>query len=266
MQKFSIKNRKGLEIVGVVSAPENSKGLAFTIHGLGGFKEQSHIMVLVDALLENGYTVVNFDTTNSLGESQGKYENATVQLHYEDLVDVISWAKVQDWYKEPFILVGHSLGGYAVARYAEEYPSEVEALFPYALMVAGELSYKASEMFEPEKLKEWRETGWKVEESNSKPGIIKKLPWSHMEERLKHDLRPNAYKLSMPVLFIVGENDKACTSGNQHLLYDLIPGPKEIHIIPGAPHTFKESAHLAQSKVIFENWLKKLAIKFYERI
>jgi len=257
-QTFLIANRKGLKIVGNVSIPENPKGLAFTLHGLGGFKEQPHIMVLVDALLENGYTVVNFDATNSIGESGGKYENATMQLHYEDLVDVISWTKNQDWFIEPFILVGHSLGGYAVARYAEDHPKEVKAVFPYAGVVAGELSYKAKEMFEPEKLKSWKETGWSEEKSMSKPGLIKRLPWSHMEERLKHDLRPNASKLTMPVLFIVGDQDKSCSSGTQKILYDLVSGPKEIHIIPGAPHTFRDSKHLAESKEIFNDWLKKI--------
>ncbi|TSC77645.1 MAG: Uncharacterized protein G01um101424_268 [Parcubacteria group bacterium Gr01-1014_24] len=258
-EKFSIKNRKGLEIVGNVSLPENPQGLAFTLHGLGGFKEQPHIMVLVDALLENGYAVVNFDATNSIGESEGKYEDVNMQSHYEDLVDIITWAKTQEWYKEPFILAGHSLGGYAVARYAEEHPKKVKAVFPYALVVAGELSYKAAEMEDSEKLKKWKETGWQERQSSSKPGTKLRLPWSHMEERLKHDVRPKASNLTMPVLLIVGSEDKSCTYGTQHMLYDLIPGPKEIHIIPNAPHTFKDPEHLAQSKVLFNSWLKKLS-------
>lgn len=257
-EKVEIKNRKNQKIVAVINIPENSKGLAFTLHGLGGFKEQPHIMVLVDALLKNGYTVVNFDATNSIGESGGKYENATMKEHYEDLVDVINWAKTQSWYKEPFILAGHSLGGYAVARYAEDYPKEVKAVFPHAGVVAGELSYKAEEMFEPEKLKAWREIGWTTKISASKPGTELHLPWSHMEERLEHDLRPNASKLTMPVLFVVGENDKACSSGNQKALYDIIPGPKEMHIISSAPHTFKDPEHLAQLKIILSNWLNKI--------
>jgi predicted alpha/beta-fold hydrolase len=153
MEKFSINNRKGLKIVGNLSIPENPKGLAFTLHGLGGFKEQPHIMVLVETLLANNYIVVNFDATNSIGESDGKYEDATMQLHYEDLVDVVDWTKTQKWYQEPFVIAGHSLGGYAVARYAEDYPDQVKAVFPYAGVVSGEFSYKATEKFEPEKFK-----------------------------------------------------------------------------------------------------------------
>lgn len=258
-EKFKIKNRKGLEIVGVVSIPENAKGLAFTLHGLGGFKEQPHITTLVDVFLENSYVVVNFDTTNTFGESEGKYEDATMQLHYEDLVDVIAWAKTQKWYKEPFVIAGHSLGGYAVARYAEDYPEEVKAVFPFACVVAGELSHKAAELDDTEKLKEWKETGWQFRKSASKIGLIKKLPWSHMEERLKHDLRPNASKLRMPVLFVVGEKDTSTTPEHQKVFFNVIPSDKkEMHVVGGAPHTFRDPEHLNEVREIFEKWLKKI--------
>lgn len=256
-EKFKIKNRKGLEIVGIVSVPENSRGLAFVMHGLGGFKEQPHTMAMADTLLDNGYIVVNFDATNSFGESEGKYEDATMQLHYEDLVDVIDWTKTQSWYKEPFVLAGHSLGGYAVARYAEDYPKEVKAVFPFALVVAGEFVHEAAEIFDADRFKEWKETGWQIK-VNAKSGLEGKLPWSHMEERLKHDLRPDASKLTMPVLFVVGENDKLCPAEHHKVLYDLAPGPKEMHIVGGAPHTFREPQHLNELKEIFSKWLKKI--------
>lgn len=254
-EKFRIKNRKDLEIVGILSIPEKPKGLAFTMHGLGAFKEHSNTIIIAETLSSDGYSVVNFDATNSIGESEGKYENATVQNHYEDLVDVISWAKKQNWYQEPFILSGNSLGGYASIRYAEDYPVEVKAIFAVAPFLAGELNYKNKEIAKSEELKAWKETGWFTEESKSKPGIIKRLPWSHMEERLEHDLRPNIYKLTMPVCLVVGENDNPET---QKILYELLSGPKEIHIIPDALHVLRTSEQLAQLKNILKEWLEKI--------
>ncbi|MBP6884084.1 MAG: alpha/beta fold hydrolase [Candidatus Pacebacteria bacterium] len=256
--KFQIKNRKDQKIIGILSIPQNPIGLGVIQHGLGGFKEQKHMTSIAETLLNHGYVVVNFDATNSIGESEGNYEQATMQNHYDDLVDVIAWAKTQEWYQEPFVLVGHSLGGYTVARYAEDYPNEVKGVFPHALVVAGELSYKAAEKFESANLKSWEETGWKTEESKSKPGVVKSLPWSHMEERFKHDLRPNAHKLTMPVLFVVGEKDIHCPPIDQQALCDLVAGPKEMHVIVGARHTFKESEHLVQLKDIFGKWLEKI--------
>lgn len=255
MKTFSIQNRKDLKIVLDVSIPENPIGLAFVLHGLGGFKDQKHIQLIADTFFEHGYTVVNFDATNSIGESEGRYEDATMQNHYEDLVDVVAWAKTQDWYMEPFILAGHSLGGYAVAQYAEDFPREVKGVFPFALVVSGELSFEAAKRYKKEETDAWKETGWTYRKSNSKPGIEMKLPWSHMEERLKHDLRPNADKLTMPVLFLMGEKDESCPPDQEKILFGLVPGKKEFHTIPDAPHTFRTQEHLEALKAVLTDWL-----------
>ena len=85
MQKVFIQNRKREKMAVVVEEAKDSKGLAFVMHGLGGFKEQPHVETLAAAFKEKGYTVVRFDTTNTLGESEGKYEDATVTNYYEDL-------------------------------------------------------------------------------------------------------------------------------------------------------------------------------------
>ncbi|MFA6325007.1 MAG: alpha/beta fold hydrolase [Candidatus Paceibacterota bacterium] len=260
MEKFEIKNRKGLKIVGDILKPINPKGLGFVLHGLGGYKDQLHIKILADTLFENNYIVINFDATNSIGESEGSYENATMQNHYEDLADVINWAKTQTWYIEPFILAGHSLGGFAVAKYAEEFPQEVKGVFPYAAVYSGKDSFEASEKFKAEEIKEWKETGWTHKTSTSKPWVKMKLPWSHMEERLMHDLKLKVDRLTMPVLFVVGEFDTSCPPYQQKNFYDLLPDgtEREFHIIKGARHTFREPEQLNQLKEIFSIWLNKI--------
>ena len=182
-----------------------------------------------------------------------------MQRHYNDLVDGTAWAKTQPWFITPFVIAGHSLGGYAVARYAEEHPEEVKAVFPFANVVSGELSFEANERSKPERLKEWKETGWFIRTSNSKPGTVMRLPWSHMEERLNHDLRPHADRLTMPVLMIVGTEDDSTPPDHQQIFFDLIPGnEKELHIIDGAPHTMKSPEDLAQVKEILDAWIKKI--------
>jgi len=260
MQKFEIQNRNGLNIIGYINIPQNPKGLSFVLHGLGGYKEELHIKILSDTLFENSYVVVVFDATNSRGESDGKYEEATFQKHYNDLVDVINWSKTQDWYREPFILAGHSMGGFAVAKYAEEFSKEVKAVFPFAGLFSGEDSFKIYKKFKPEEIKDWEEKGFVYRISRSKPGFEMKLPWSHMEERLKHDLILTSGKITMPILFVVGENDMSCPPEHQKRFYNSISPEvdKEIHIIKGAEHVFREKKELDQLKEIFDKWLKKL--------
>lgn len=259
MQKLFIKNRRGQKVAVVVERAEPQKGLAFVMHGLGGFKESAQTRSVAEALLESGCTVVTFDTTNTFGESDGRYEDATTTNYYEDLEDVIAWSAEQPWYAEPFVLAGFSLGGLCVALYAERYTAKVKALTLIGTVISGALSITGHA--DHEEWRQWKETGWRVTPSESKPGAIKCLPWSHMEDRLRYDLLSEAHKLTMPVLLVVGEKDESYPPGHQRILYAALPGPKELHIISGAPHTFREPAHLEDLKKIFNTWFTAVEIK-----
>ena len=117
MEKLIINNRKQQNLAIILEEQENAKDLVFIMHGLGGFKEQPHIATFADAYKEKGFTVVRFDTANSFGESGGNYQDASVTNYYEDLEDVIEWAKTQGWFRQPFWLEGHSLGGICTALF-----------------------------------------------------------------------------------------------------------------------------------------------------
>ena len=225
MQKQFIQNRKGQKIAVIVDEPENASGLAFVMHGLSGFKEQSQIEVMAKTFVDHGYTTVRFDTTNTLGESDGNYEDATVTNYFEDLEDVIAWSKTRPWFQTPFALTGHSLGGMCTTLYAEQHPEEVKLLAPISSVISGALSL---DLYEPEELADWEKSGWHVSERRSKPGVTRRLAWSHVADRLKYDLLPNASKLMMPVMLVIGENDDL--RPHQQFLLDKLPGPKELHI------------------------------------
>lgn len=255
MERFEIRNRKNQKIVVLLEQPTESRGLAFVMHGLGGFKEQKHIAAVAETLVENGYTTVRFDTTNSIGESDGRYEDATTTNYYEDLEDVVAWAAEQAWYREPFLMAGHSLGAYSICRFAEKYPQKVAALIPLSLMVSGKLSVEAN----PTECEEWKKTGWRISESVSKPGFIKRLPWSHIEDRLKHDVLPNVDALKMPVLLIVGSEDGTTPPEQVRKLYDVLPGSKRLQIIEGADHDFRKADYLMEIRRVIAEWLIDLS-------
>lgn len=253
MLKITLHNRKQQRIVAEVQESVQPTGLVFIMHGLGGYKEQPQLLAMSEAFFEAGYTVVRFDTTNTLGESDGDYADATVTNYYEDLEDIIVWATGQTWYQEPFVLVGHSLGGLSVALFAEKFPQKVKALAPISTVVSGQLSMEIKKV--SGELEEWKRTGWRISKSESKPGIIKRLKWSHMEDRLLYDLLPQASKLTMPVLLIVGDQDDTTPPEQQKMLFDRVPGKKELHIITRAPHTFKDRHQVAEVKSIFKKWI-----------
>lgn len=255
MQKLFIENRKKQKLAVIVEQSEQQRGLAIIMHGLGGFKEQDHLIAIADCFKEKGFTVIRFDTTNTLGESDGNYEQATLTNYYEDMEDVIGWAAGQSWYQEPFVLLGHSLGGISVALYAEKYPQKVLALAPISPVVSGALSVEAHKKYDVEGFAHWEQTGWYEQTSISKPGTVKRLPWSHIVDRLKYDLLPRVSTLTMPTLLIVGEQDTATPPDQIRLLFDALPGQKEFYIIKGAPHTFRAPEHLSEIRNIIALWI-----------
>ncbi len=260
MEKLELKNRKGQKIVGVLEKPDGVvKGTCVIVHGYSGYKEQVHMQYIKNAFLDNGFVTFNFDTTNTFGESDGKFEDARLGLHYEDLEDVTKWVQQQDWFQKPLALVGHSMGGYAVARYAEDYPKEVDLCAPIAPVVSGKLSFEGKDQ---EKLKKWKETGWSIRESvDDRTGeiIVKRSPWGVMEERLDHDLLPNANKLTMPMFLYIGTEDTSILPEHLEILYKAIPeGNKKMVLAEGAPHTYKtkeDNEHLYNH---LSEWIKSV--------
>ena len=256
MEKLSTQNRDNKKIVVIIEKSKNPKGLVFVAHGLGGYKEQDHIKIFAEAFLENNFTVVRFDTRNTFGESEGNYEDANTTNYLEDLEDVIKWAKSQEWYIEPFYLVGHSLAGPTIIKYSENHPTKVKGLAPISSVVSAECHNKRTP---PEKLEEQNKTGWRISTSESKPGVIKRLKWHQFIRDLESfDILTDLNKLTMPILLITGELDNGCPEEDQRIIYDGASGDKELHIIKGAPHTFREKDQLAEIKKIFKKWISKV--------
>jgi len=256
-KKIIIKNRRKQKIAVIIEKNPWGKGLAFVMHGLGGNKNQPHIKTMGQAFFNNGYTVVRFDTTNTFGESDGKYEDATVTNYYHDLEDVIKWAKKQSWFQQHFVLAGHSLGASCTAYYAENHPKEVKAIAPISVMLSGKLSIEAHGK---KKIENWKKTGWLIQERTSQPGTFKKLKWSHMKDRLKYDLLKKVKKLNMPVLLVVGQLDTSTPLKHQKILFNRLPTiKKELYVINGSHHTFRKQKHLVKLKSIFNRWIKSIS-------
>jgi uncharacterized protein len=256
MKKEFIQNRKGQKISVLIEEAKNQKGLVFVMHGLGGTKNENHIETFASAFREKNFTVIRFDTTNTVGESAGNMADATLTNYFEDLEDVIQWSSSQAWYAEPFVLCGHSLGGICSALYTQKYPQKVKALSPISTVVSGKYTEEAPDF--KNGADEWEKKGIKEWESKSFPGMIKKLKWSHVIDRRKYNLLPEINKLTMPVLLIVGELDDITPAEHQKILYDALTGQKELHIIKGAEHTFRKEEHLAEIKEIFLKWIDTL--------
>ena len=255
-----IPNRHGLNIAILVEIPENPKGLIFIVHGFMSIKEAPHIAALGLTSLQQDLIVVRFDATHSFGQSDGSNQG-TITTYTHDLEDVIQWAQAQDWYQEPFILAGHSLGGIAILEASRKYPSRTKALALLATVISGEMDNKGYMALDPKGYAEWKESGFKDWPSRQNPDISIQVPFSHMENRNAYNALRYAPDISVPVFMIIGDEDIYFSPANQQELYDVLgSAEKEFHIIPNAPHSFIVEEHLQQLRALFSNWLKKLCL------
>ena len=255
-KKDTLTNRNGQTVSVIIEQTDTPNGLCFILHGLGGYKEQLHIEAIAEAFLDADVTTVRIDATNGIGESDGDYENANCTEFLDDLEDVIKWAEGEEWYDEPFFLAGHSLGSMAVCYYAAKNPQIVMGIAPISTVVAGKFTIETTPK---DALKAQEESGFWIRTSRSKPGVVLKLKWHQFKKDiLKYDLLRIADKITMPVLLVVGENDEGTTPEHQSLLFEALPGKKDIHVISGAKHTFREQEHLEILKHVIKHWVKTI--------
>lgn len=255
MEKFFISNASGHNIAVILEKNNQPKGLVFIMHGLGANKDDCYMERFAKAFREKNFTVVRFDNRHSIGESQGNYYDATFTNAYQDLEDVIAWAKKQDWYREPFILVGHSLGAGCVLWYGANHQKEIAGIVPVATTISGAqalVRFRKSDLSIP----------FRLRKANNSFKLIKKLNWRQFrDDILNYNILPEAYKFIMPFLMMVGDEDVHTPLEDQKQLYDLVPEPKEIHIIKGAGHTFRSADHLDQAEEILKNWIDQQILK-----
>jgi pimeloyl-ACP methyl ester carboxylesterase len=260
-ENFNLFNRNGLKIVGdLYEAGQPCHGLVFVQHGLGGYRKQSYITTLSEALQNNGYTVVAFDSTNSFGESDGKLENATLSNHARDLEDVISWSKDQDFYQEPFSLVGHSLGGASVFLYTLHHPDKVKTLAPLSMVTGYNAWEEVFKTYRENEWKEWQTQGY-LEKSDQKIGKSGRISTDFLEDLKLYDLVAQAHLIKTPVFMAVGSKDPTTPVKTQESIFQKLQletqNVSAFHIINEAGHTFDKDQDI---KILTEKlylWLKQ---------
>lgn len=92
------------------------------LHGLAGWREQSTVITIAEALTKAGYITLTFDGANCLRGPDASFANATTTGFVEDAEDVIAYMKEASWFQGPFILAGHSLGALVATRLERLHP------------------------------------------------------------------------------------------------------------------------------------------------
>lgn len=263
--KIFISNAQGEKISVVVEKNSaDSQGLVFIQHGLSSYKEYHVIRAAAEAFLANGYTVVTFDSRYSFGESDGDIRFSTLTAAYEDLNTVINWAQTQDFYKEPFALCGHSLGGGSILFYAENYPQKVNILVPLGAMVGGKYYLRSYMLNNQEFFEKWRDTGLRHCRKSNDKSVEGWVSFDFVMDLQNYDMVFDGAKIAASTLLITGDRDLSSTVYNNEKMYNAIHAPKELIIIKDCPHTFDSMQNRKDLHEAISLWLKQQNEKYAE--
>jgi lysophospholipase len=141
-KEFNQQSFDGLNLRGRTDVPDRPKAIVVIVHGL--CEHLGRYDYLTKRLEGKDYAVYRFDHRGH-GRSEGK------QTFYKDFGEIIEdtktivdKAKAENHGKKVF-LIGHSMGGYAVALFGTKYPGQVSgiitsgALTRYNLPIFGSL-------------------------------------------------------------------------------------------------------------------------------
>ncbi len=250
VKEIFIENRKGLKMAVRLNLDNNRNKLVFLEHGLGARKEYPHMLVLEEFFAKNGYNVVNLDATNSLNASDSSAEGITFTGHYQDLEDVIAWAKTQSFYTEPFALAGQSLGAEAIILYASQYPEKVSivvsAAFPW---LDGKIEVKVNKRTES-----ILRQGFYDQISKS-TGRVLRIYKNYLDDVSKYNLTDIVKNITAQTYLIVGMKDSEYHIDNNKKLFELLNCPKHLDMLPDVPH---DLANTPETKATFEKALTKI--------
>ena len=208
------------------------KKLAVIQHGLASDMTHPVVREAKKAFLDRGYVVVTFDSRYSLGKSGGNVSKARLATFEEDLQTVIGWAKEQSFYREPFALAGHSLGGASVLVYAARNPAQVERLIPIAPVVSGQKWEETCMTNMHDFCKEWKKNGFYDYQSE-------KISYQVVEEAKTYDAVKLAEKIKAEVLLVAAEDDNVVAEADVRELYEALPAKKSLAVISGSGHNFE---------------------------
>ncbi len=244
-KELFILNRNGDKLSAVLHKPKNeTKSIVLVSSSFKGDKDyQPIIKKFCEKACEEGIAALRYDYYGS-GESEGKYEESTVNTHIHDLLDVIEFVRNLDY--EKISLAGLSLGTTISWMVTDDHIRSLILWSP------------------PFNLK-WLYERYISNFENNNYILIKrqfddkvmKISKKFIEQCKDLDMKDIIKKSKAPALVVYGTEDHGIKLETIKEYYEMINSEKELLVIEGGDHNYmKEDAReKCMQKSI--DWLKK---------
>ena len=226
-EKVSFKGAFGDVLSAKIDSPEsgNVKSWVLFAHGFSIGKDLKPIRTISRSLVEDGFGMLRFDFTG-LGDSEGNFSDTNFTSNCEDIRCAAKF--LSDNYGPPCVLIGHSFGGTAALKVADEI-SQVKAVATIGSPCdTTHIVHQFADQIE-----EIEEEGEAKVLLGGRPFVIKE---QFLDDIENHDIAKEINNLERSLLIFHSPQDKVVGIDNASHIYRNAKHPKSFVSLDGADH------------------------------
>ncbi len=199
-------------------------------------KDYSHLTLLGKDLTHLGATALSFDPIGTW-QSDGDISEYTITQYQKTLKDLIDHAEKTLNIHE-IVLVGHSMGGYNALVYT---PTDARVKAVVAIMTPPTVE-RADNL---DRIQLWKSTGKRDsirdmpdDQTSTKAFTV---PVSYLDDSGRFDVSESISQISVPSLYIAGNEDIIVTPVEMRKLYESANQPKTYTLISEIDHDYRKN-------------------------
>ncbi len=194
-------------------------------HGFSIGKDLKPIRTISKALVQDGYGMMRFDFTG-LGDSGGNFSDTNFTSNCEDLRNAASY--LREYHKAPCVIIGHSFGGTAALKVADEIPECKAVATIGSPCDTTHIIHQFADQIE-----EIEEEGEAKVLLGGRPFIIKE---QFLDDIGNHDIAKEISDLDRALMIFHSPQDKIVGIKNAAHIYKNARHPKSFVTLDGADH------------------------------
>ena len=225
-EKVTFKGALGHDISALVDQPTQGAGSwALFAHGFSIGKDFKPLRTISRTLVDEGMGMVRFDFTG-LGQSGGKFEDTNFSTNVGDLLAAAAW--MDENCHAPTLLIGHSFGGTAALKAADE----ISACKAVATIGSPADTSHIIHQF-ADKIEEIVEDGEAKVMLAGRPFVIKE---HFLEDVKNHDIMAEIGDLDRALMVMHSPQDRVVSIDNAGHIFKAARHPKSFVTLDGADH------------------------------
>ncbi len=247
-KKVTFVNTNGYTLAAKLELPANGAPHNYAIfaHVFTGNKNLSAVRHISRALTLNGIAVLRFDFTG-LGESEGDFADTNFTSNVEDLLAAAKF--LEDNYKAPTIIVGHSLGG-AASIFAA---SKIESIRAVATIGTPSEPEHVTHLLDSS-IEDIETKGFANVTIGGRTFMIKK---QFLDDLRSKDMYEILHNLKKAILVLHSPQDKIVEIDNAAKIYGAAYHPKSFITLDGADHMLTDKIAASYAGNTIASWVSR---------